>query len=155
MQCLEIEDQIELADILEQAIERLNEDLDQIEQRERRLGGGGNYYEVQGCVVAVGYEGRRVVVGRRGSAGFGATGEEGRQTRRVRALSCRQGRRDYGRKLHAEFGRLATRVKISEMSRCWTLVSWTPVSRQRCATRWARRKPAACRTWSAAVGLHC
>jgi hypothetical protein len=34
----------------------------------------------------------------------------------------------YGKKLHAEFGRLATRVKISEMSRCWTLVSWVVVS---------------------------
>lgn len=29
----------------------------------------------------------------------------------------------YGRKLQLEFGRLATRVNISEMSRCWTEVS--------------------------------
>ena len=29
----------------------------------------------------------------------------------------------HGRKLHAELGRFATRVKISEMRRCWTLVS--------------------------------
>lgn len=29
-----------------------------------------------------------------------------------------------GRKLQAEFGRLDTRVKISEMRRCWTAVSW-------------------------------
>lgn len=36
-------------------------------------------------------------------------------------LLARRGGR--GRKLHAEFGRLATRVKISEMRRCWTLVS--------------------------------
>lgn len=34
-------------------------------------------------------------------------------------------RNTYGRKLHAELGRLATSVKISEMRRCWTLVSWT------------------------------
>lgn len=33
----------------------------------------------------------------------------------------------YGRKLQAELGRLATRVKISEMRRCWTLVSWAPI----------------------------
>lgn len=29
----------------------------------------------------------------------------------------------YGKKLHAELGRLETRVNISEMSRCCTLVS--------------------------------
>ena len=34
------------------------------------------------------------------------------------------GRRPYGRKLHEEEGRLDTRVKISEIRRCWTLVSW-------------------------------
>lgn len=34
----------------------------------------------------------------------------------------------YGRKLHAELGRLATRVKISEMSLCCTLVSCRWVS---------------------------
>lgn len=31
--------------------------------------------------------------------------------------------RTHGRKLHAELGRFATRVKISEIRRCWTLVS--------------------------------
>jgi len=33
----------------------------------------------------------------------------------------------YGRKLHAEAGRWDTSVKISEMRRCWTLVSWEVV----------------------------
>ena len=30
----------------------------------------------------------------------------------------------YGRKLHAEAGRWDTSANISEMRRCWTLVSW-------------------------------
>lgn len=30
----------------------------------------------------------------------------------------------YGRKLQAEFGRLETKVKISDIRRCCTLVSW-------------------------------
>ena len=30
----------------------------------------------------------------------------------------------YGRKLHADAGRWDTSAKISEMRRCWTLVSW-------------------------------
>ena len=39
--------------------------------------------------------------------------------------------RTHGRKLHAELGRFATRVKISEMRRCCTLVSWVVVSTER------------------------
>jgi hypothetical protein len=74
--------------------------------------------------VAVGYEGGRIVVWGGGCRGFGATGEEGREARSGLGWAIdAQGYQAYGRKLHAEFGRFATRVKISEMSRCWTLVS--------------------------------
>ena len=38
----------------------------------------------------------------------------------------------HGRKLQAENGRLATRVKISEMRRCCTLVSWLLCQRWFC-----------------------
>jgi hypothetical protein len=78
--------------------------------------------------VAVGYEGRCVVVGSRGCAGLGAAGEERWEARRIKENTERDDVETYGKKLHAEFGRLATRVKISEMSRCWTLVSWVLMS---------------------------
>ena len=31
----------------------------------------------------------------------------------------------HGRKLQDEFGRFDTRVNISDINRCWTLVSWS------------------------------
>ena len=62
----------------------------------------------------------------------------------------------YGKKLHAEFGRLATSVKISEMRRCWTLVSWRGLSAgvQARGSAAADNVPAACRTWSGAADLY-
>jgi hypothetical protein len=62
MQRLKIKDQIQLTNILEKAIKRFNIDLDEVDESERRFGGCGDYNEVEGCVVAVGYEGRDVVV---------------------------------------------------------------------------------------------
>lgn len=66
-----------------------------------------------------------------------------------------------GRKLHEPDGRLETKVKISEISRCWILVS--------CVRDWVRKgalcfvenetvregnsKPVVYRTWSAVAGL--
>lgn len=44
-----------------------------------------------------------------------------------------------GRKLQAEFGRCETRVKISEISRCWTLVSCEVVVRLRMERNKLRR----------------
>ena len=53
----------------------------------------------------------------------------------VREAEARRGGR--GRKLQAEGGRCDTRVKISEINRCWTDVSWgyQPDSGER---TWAR-----------------
>lgn len=70
MQGLEVEDQIQLAHVLEQAVERLDEDLYQVEQGEGRLGRGADDDEVEGCVVAVGDEGGGVVVRGGGGGGF-------------------------------------------------------------------------------------
>lgn len=91
MQRLEIKNQIQLAHILKQAVQRLDEHLDQIQQRKRGLGGCADQDEVEGGVVAVGDEGGGVVVGvggggRRGeergegeevAGGGGAVGDEG------------------------------------------------------------------------------
>ena len=72
MQRLEIENQIQLTDVFEKAIEGLDEDLDQIEQGEGCFGGRGDEDEVEGCVVAVRDEGGGVVVGLgRGCGGGG------------------------------------------------------------------------------------
>lgn len=55
MQALEVEDQIELAHVLEQAVQRLDEDLDQVEQRQGGLGRRADQDEVERGVVSVGY----------------------------------------------------------------------------------------------------
>lgn len=55
MQRLEIEYQIQFAYVFEEAIEGFDEDLDQVEESEGGFGGGGYDYEIEGCVVAVGY----------------------------------------------------------------------------------------------------
>lgn len=80
MQGLKVEDQVQFTYVFKETIERLYEDLDEIEKRERRFGGCRYDDEVESCVVAVGYEGRGVVVGSRGRAGFGAAGKERRET---------------------------------------------------------------------------
>ncbi len=74
MQRLKIEYQIQLAHILKQPIQRLYKNLYEIEKRKRRLRGGADEDEVEGCVVAVGYQGGSVVVGgaRGGRGGRGS-----------------------------------------------------------------------------------
>lgn len=62
MQRLKIEDEIKLAHVLEEPVQRLDEDLNEVEEGERTLGGGGDDDEVEGRVVAVGYQGGSVVV---------------------------------------------------------------------------------------------
>lgn len=57
MQGLEAEDQIQFAHVLEQAVQGLDEDLDEVEEGERGFGGGADQDEVEGRVVAVGYLG--------------------------------------------------------------------------------------------------
>jgi hypothetical protein len=56
MQRFEVEDQVEFADILEKAVERLHKDLDEIEESQWRFCRGADDDEVEGGVVAVGYE---------------------------------------------------------------------------------------------------
>jgi hypothetical protein len=63
------------------------------------------------------------------------------------------GRRAYGRKLHEEEGRLDTRVKISEIRRCWTLVSWLALTTTMHGGGVA--EPVGCRTWSGGVARCC
>ena len=76
MQCFEVEDEVEFADIFEEAVERLNENLDKVEQGERRFGGRADDDEVESGVVSVGYEGRRIVVRGGRGGGFGGASEE-------------------------------------------------------------------------------
>ena len=66
---------------------------------------------VVGLLVGGGVRrGGRLQAGRRWSAGWLAEEKDSSEA--------------YGRKLHAVLGRFATSVKISDMSLCWTLVSW-------------------------------
>jgi hypothetical protein len=62
MQRLEIKDEVQFAYILKEAIKCLYEDLNKVKKGEGRLGRSGNDDKIQGRVVAVGYEGGRVVV---------------------------------------------------------------------------------------------
>lgn len=80
MQCLKIEDQVQLANILKQPVQRLNKNLYEIKKRERRLGGGADENEIEGCVVAVGDQGGGVVVGGAGGGRGGRGSEERRET---------------------------------------------------------------------------
>ena len=54
MHSLEIENQIQLADVIEQAVEGLDEDLDKVKESERGFGGGADKDEVEGCIVPIG-----------------------------------------------------------------------------------------------------
>ncbi len=74
MQRLKVEDEIQLADVFKQAVERLDEDLNQVEQGERGFRGRGDQDEVEGRVVAVGDEGGGVVVGLGWARGRGGAG---------------------------------------------------------------------------------
>src|SRR5690349_1296481 len=80
MQRFEVEDEVELADIFKEAVERLHEDLDQIEKGEGRFGGGAYDDEVEGSVVSVGDERRRVVVLGGGGVRYGRASQERRET---------------------------------------------------------------------------
>lgn len=106
----------------------MDEDLNEVQEGERRLGRGGDDDEVKSCIVAVGHERWGVIVRGGGGGGLAAVGEQRWKaglvnwgTMRARDKLC-----TYGRKLQAELGRFATRVKISEISRCCTLVSCSP-----------------------------
>ena len=86
MQRLKVEDQIQLADVFEKAVEGFDEDLDQIEQGERGLRRGGDEDEVERCVVAVCDEGGGVVVGLgRARGGGGGRGQQGWEPRSAKA----------------------------------------------------------------------
>ena len=53
MHSLEIENQIQLANIVEQHVQGLDEDLNKVEKSEWGFGGGADEDEVEGCVVTV------------------------------------------------------------------------------------------------------
>lgn len=83
MQRLKVENQIQLADILKQPVQRFDVYLNQIDEGERGLSGGRNDDEIEGGVVTVRNEGGDVVVWfRRGGGGAGG-GEEGREGKEV------------------------------------------------------------------------
>lgn len=83
VQRLEVEDQVQLADIFEELIKRFNVDLDQVDERQRRLGRRRDDDEVECCVVSVRHEGGDVVLlfGRRMRRAGG--GEERRKRQEV------------------------------------------------------------------------
>lgn len=83
VQCLKVEDEVELAHVLEQAVQRLDVHLDNVDQGQRRLGRRRDDDEVQRRVVAVRYEGRDVVVWFRGRVRGARGGEEGREREEV------------------------------------------------------------------------
>ena len=83
VQGLEVEDQVQLAHILEQLVQRLDVDLDQVEQRQRRLGRRRYYNEVQSRIVAVGDERGDVVVRFRGGMRSAGSSEDGGQREEV------------------------------------------------------------------------
>src|SRR5690606_38531433 len=56
MKGLEVENQVQLADILEQSIKRFDKHLDEIQQSERTLGRRGYHDEVERRVVAISNE---------------------------------------------------------------------------------------------------
>lgn len=84
VQALKVEDEVQLAHVLEQLVQRLDVHLDQVDQGERRLGGRGDDDEEERRVVPVCHERGDVVVllvaGRVGGSGGG---EEGRQREEV------------------------------------------------------------------------
>ncbi|OAQ97517.1 hypothetical protein LLEC1_01948 [Akanthomyces lecanii] len=62
VQRLKVEDEVELADVLKELVERLDVDLDQVDQGERRLGRRRDDDEVERRVVAVRDERGHVVL---------------------------------------------------------------------------------------------
>ena len=62
MQRLEVEYQVQLADILKQPVQTLDKDLDQIQQCKRRLGARADQDEVECGVVSVCDQGRRIIL---------------------------------------------------------------------------------------------
>lgn len=61
MQRFKVEDQVQLAHVLEEVVQALDKDVDEIKQGQRTLGRSGDDDEVERCVVAVGDERGRVV----------------------------------------------------------------------------------------------
>lgn len=81
MQRLEVENEVELADVFEQSVKCLNEDLYEVEEGKRRFGGGTDDDEVEGGIVTICYKRRGVVVLGCWRGGLGCTGEQRWETR--------------------------------------------------------------------------
>lgn len=91
MQRLEIEDQIQFADILKQPVQGFDKDLYQIEQSEGRFGRGGDDDEVECRIVTVGDERGGVVVLLAGSGMVAGGWREERRERQKVAGARRSG----------------------------------------------------------------
>ena len=65
-----------------------------------------------------------VVANKGGSLGGVEVSQDSATCQNFPVENMGRGIETHGRKLQAEDGRLATKVKISEMRRCCTLVSW-------------------------------
>lgn len=74
MHSLEIENQIQLADVVEQAVKGLDEDLDKVEESEGGFGGGADKDEVEGRIVPIGDVGGAVGIVAGISRGGGSGG---------------------------------------------------------------------------------
>lgn len=83
VQRLEVEDEVELADVLEHGVEGLDVDLYQVDEGEGRLGRRGYDDEGERRVVAVRHEGGHVVLLLRRRVRRPRGGEEGRQREEV------------------------------------------------------------------------
>jgi hypothetical protein len=83
VQRLEVEDEVKLAHVLEQAVQRLDVNLDDVDEGQRRLGRRRDDDEVQRRVVPVRHERRDVVVRLRGRVRGARGGKEGREREEV------------------------------------------------------------------------
>ena len=164
MQRLKIKNQIQFTHVLKKSVQGLNKHLNQIEQSERRFRRSRYQNKIQGGVmpicdqrwgVIVGCGNRILLTGRTGEQGRKPSEVERKLGRTVGIWGWKRGD-TCGRKLQAEDGRWETRVNISEINRCWTLVSCEVAIRKYVIAKTLENYwRAACRIWWGGVGPSC
>lgn len=82
MHRLEAKDEVQLTDVFEEAVQRFDENLDQIDQGERRLGGRGDHDEGQSRICSVG-DLRRGIRWPASCRRASALGEQGRKREEI------------------------------------------------------------------------
>lgn len=146
MQRLEVEDEIQLADILKQLIQRLDVYLYQVDQRERRLRRRRDDDEVERRIMAVRHQRRHVALLFRRSVRRAGRGEQWRERQEV-AGTCRAIRHegeDFGYQALLDAGVLFLAGNgFSKAALCIL---------RRKSSRSRRNSPAGCKTWSAEAG---